>query len=249
MTRDRSTPDVVMVFVKAPSPGQVKTRLLPALSPEEAAALYRCLVDGTLDVVTRLQGIQVVVAYAPDARFPDLAWLGPSLTMIVQHGPTLGDRLVHAFEWAFAQGARRVIALGSDAPDLSTAWVQEALDALTRNDVVIGPTTDGGYHLIGLTCPRPELFVDMPWSSPEVLATTRERIGRLRLRVHQLAPVSDVDTPQDMQRYLSVGSPRPSCEGRGSPSQQTPLRRFLQGGVWRAPTYDDGAAAPSLTRS
>ena len=200
--------DILLVFVKAPSPGRVKTRLLPAFSPEQAASVYRCLVSHTMAVVTRLQEIQIVVAYAPDARFPDVAWLHPQPRMMIQQGQTLGDRLVHAFDWAFARGDRRVVALGSDAPDLSTDWIQDAFVAMTRNDVVLGRATDGGYHLIGLTRPQPELFVDIPWSSPRVLARTREHIDRLHLRVHQLEPIADVDTPQDAQRYLStVDSP------------------------------------------
>lgn len=200
-------PDIVMVFVKAPSPGRVKTRLLPVLSAEEAASAYRWMVRDTLDVVARLPAVHTVVTYAPDRQFPDLTWLDRSLHMVVQHGSTLGERLTHAFAWAFARGARRAIVLGSDAPDLSTEWVHEALDALGGHDVVIGPTTDGGYHLIGLTRPQPELFLNIPWSSPHVLAATRAQIDRLHLTVHQLLPVSDVDTPQDMRRHLSASSP------------------------------------------
>ena len=178
----RSRPcDYLMVFVKAPSPGEVKTRLAPALSADEAADVYRCLVRDTLAVVRRLRGVQVVVAYSGNTAFPTLAWLrdgrplasgrllwGFKPQVIPQQGRTLGDRLIHAFGWAFSKGARRVVAVGSDAPELSASWVRQAFRELHHRPVVLGPTSDGGYQLIGLDAPYPALFVDMPWSSAQL---------------------------------------------------------------------------------
>lgn len=213
----RTTGHWLLVFVKAPTPGAVKTRLLPLLSAAEAAQLYRGLVVDTLKVAKRLRNIHVVVAYAADRTFPDLAWLDAKPPMLFQHGRTLGERLSQAFEWAFEQGARHVVALGSDAPDLSTRWVGQSFQALTRCDVVVGPTTDGGYQLIGLTRPHPELFVDMPWSSPRLFGQTLDRIGRLNLSVRCLDLVADLDTPEDVHRYLAQRS-----RGRGQ------TRRYLR---------------------
>ena len=201
----RVTPTWALVFVKAPSPGLVKTRLLSALSGEEAAALYRTLVRDTLEALAAVPNLHCVVAYAPDPAFPDLAWLG-EYPMVRQEGGTLGARLQHAFAWAFAQGAARVLAIGSDAPALSPEWLRGACEALARVDVVIGPTRDGGYQLIGLRRPHPELFTDMPWSTPHLCARTRERAARLGLRAHCLEPVEDVDTPDDLRRYLTSRS-------------------------------------------
>jgi len=226
----------LIVFVKAPVPGQVKTRLLSLLSDEEACQLYRCLVLDTLEAVKLLRNVRVVVAYAADPAFPDLAWLNHDCTMFLQQGETLGERLIHAFEWAFAQPAphqfvgtkirrgdvrtddpkirrrsgvqaigagqaRSVVALGSDAPDLSTQWVRQAFHGLVHCDVVVGPTVDGGYQLIGLVKPHPELFVDMPWSSSRLFNQTLDRLKRLRLSVHVLSPIADLDTPDDLHRY------------------------------------------------
>lgn len=202
---------VVMIFVKAPSLGAVKTRLLPILSPTQAAQLYRCLVADTLQIVSRVDGAQALVAYAPNDEFPDLSWLSSELEgsvsipeAIRQEGSTLGDRLIHACERAFARGARRVVVLGSDAPELPEDWVANALASLDSCDVVLGPATDGGYHLIGLSQPRPALFTQMPWSSPELLDRTLERIQRLKLRVRCLQPVADLDTPDDLKRYVAT---------------------------------------------
>ena len=121
--------------------------------------------------------------------------------MFLQFGTTLGERLVHAFRWSFDQHADRVVVMGSDAPDLSGAWVRRAFLELRQCEVVVGPTVDGGYHLIGLTQPHPELFVDMPWSSPTLFGRTLQRIGELGLAVRCLEPVADLDTPEDLHQY------------------------------------------------
>jgi len=204
------TDNWLLVFVKAPSPGAVKTRLLPGWSPAEAAGLYQALVRDTLEAVRPLREIHVVVAYAPDAGFPDLGWLDGSLALVPQEGRTLGERLTHGFAWAFRQGARRVAALGSDAPELSGAWVRQAFEELRQADVVVGPTRDGGYHLIGLSRPQPALFAGMPWSSPRLLARTLEQVARLGLRLRCVDPIDDLDTPEDVERYLRGTGRRPA---------------------------------------
>jgi hypothetical protein len=193
----------LIIFVKAPTPGEVKTRLLPLLSAKQAAWLYQCLVQDTLEVASRLRSIQVVVAYAADHRVPDLAWLDSKPPMFLQNGQTLGERLIKAFQHAFAWHARHVVVIGSDAPDLMTAWIRQAFVALTHDDVVLGPTRDGGYHLIGLNRLYRELFVDMPWSSPELFGQTLDRITHLGVSVRCLEPVADLDTPEDLRRYLA----------------------------------------------
>ncbi|MBI3088170.1 MAG: TIGR04282 family arsenosugar biosynthesis glycosyltransferase [Candidatus Omnitrophica bacterium] len=198
-------PTWALVFVKAPSPGLVKTRLLSVLSAEEAAALYRTLVRDTLEALAAVPNLHRVVAYAADPAFPDLTWLG-AYPMVRQEGETLGARLQHAFAWAFAQGAARVIAVGSDAPALSPDWLREACEALARVDVVLGPTRDGGYQLIGLRRLSPELFADMPWSTSALCDRTLERAACLGLRARCLAPVEDLDTPDDLRRYLASRS-------------------------------------------
>ena len=197
----------ILVFLKAPSVGQVKTRLIPALSPAQARELYRCLVLDTVDTIGRLRGVQPVAAYAGNAEFPDLSWLGSrggvrGWPYVRQRGASLGERLVHACRWAFAAGASRVVVIGSDAPELSAAWLREAVESLDRCEAVIGPATDGGYHLIGFTKLHPALFHRMPWSTAALLDRTLARARQLRLRVHRLAPVSDLDTPDDLRRYL-----------------------------------------------
>jgi len=199
----RETAEWLLVFVKAPSPTEVKTRLTSQLSPEDAAYLYRCLVRDTLEVARRLTRAHLVIAYAANREFPDVRWLDEPPPMFLQHGRSLGERLGHAFRWAFDQRARRVVVMGSDAPEISASWIRQAFGRLARYDVVLGPTEDGGYHLIGLTQPHPELFEEMPWSTPKLLGQTIQRIGQLGLSVACLESVADLDTPEDVSRVMA----------------------------------------------
>ena len=194
---------VLLVFVKAPTPGRAKTRCVPFLTPDQATQLYGALVRDTLRVISELRQMQPIITYAADERFPDLRWLDTELPMMAQRGATLGDRLIRAFDEAFSHGAPSVLALGSDAPELSSGWLGQALEALRRHDLVVGPTRDGGYHLIGLTRPQPTLFRDMPWSQPQLLTATLAEAARLGLSVQRLAPIEDLDTPEDLKRYLA----------------------------------------------
>ena len=199
----RLTDQWLLIFVKAPAPGQVKTRLRPWLSPDQAAQLYRCLAQDTLAAATRVQGVRVALAYAANAAFPDCAWLDAKAPVVLQEGADLGERLTRAFRWAFRRKAQRVVIIGSDAPHLSARWLAQAFRALGRADVVLGPTTDGGYHLIGLNEANPALFAGMPWSTSRLLANTLGRIEQLRARVHCLRPIADLDTPKDVRRYAA----------------------------------------------
>jgi len=132
-----------------------------------------------------------------------LRWLEVDVPMMLQEGATLGERLTRAFAQAFAQHPTPVIALGSDAPELTADWICEAVAALSRHDVVVGPTHDGGYHLIGLTRQQPALFHNMPWSQPGLLSATLAEAARLGLSYHCLDLIHDLDTPEDLQRYLA----------------------------------------------
>jgi rSAM/selenodomain-associated transferase 1 len=191
---------VLLVFLKHPETGTVKTRLAPALGPETAAELYRALCEEVLDATVPGPGeYERLVFFAPpEAAEAVRAWL-PGLRLLPQVGEDLGARMSAAFDQAFEGGAERVAIVGTDSPALSRATVAEALDALDRADVVLGPAEDGGYYLLALRQPRPELFEGMPWSTPAVLGETLARAKRGALRVHQLGRRGDIDTPADLQ--------------------------------------------------
>lgn len=198
MTRD----PVIIVMAKAPSPGQVKTRLVPALSEGDAADLAGCFVQDTVSKVRQIVR-DVIVAFTPSAGRAVLEPLVPSdVAWAEQKGNDLGDRLAGAIEQACAQGFSPVLVLGTDSPTLPASCLGSAVRLLDSRsaDVVLGPSDDGGYYLIGLRQPCRGLFQNVPWSSPEAYAWTANNARRAGLRLISLPRWYDVDTPADLVR-------------------------------------------------
>jgi rSAM/selenodomain-associated transferase 1 len=193
--------DVLAVFVKDPRPGTVKSRLAAALGAEAAAAVYRVLAEG---VVRRTaprsdEYDRVIVFDPPDAKRSVGEWLGVEAAALVPQSPgDIGVRMERAFEELFARGARRVALTGTDVPALEREDVRGALESLDEHDVAIGPATDGGYYLIALKRPHPELFDGIGWSGPDVLADTLDRASQRDLSVRVLRTIGDVDTVEDL---------------------------------------------------
>jgi rSAM/selenodomain-associated transferase 1 len=192
----------IVVFAKAPEPGKVKTRLIPALGEAGAAALHRRLVMHSLRAAQEADLGPVELWCAPDTRHAFFAEcerdFGVSLHS--QCEGDLGARMRRAIE-TILERAKRAILVGSDIPALSAQYLRDAERALSgARDVVIGPAEDGGYVLIGLERSDPELFRDIPWGEPEVLAETRGRIAALRWRCFELPALWDVDRPEDLKR-------------------------------------------------
>jgi rSAM/selenodomain-associated transferase 1 len=188
------------VFVKQPRPAAVKTRLAPALGADAAAELYRALVEHVLEATTP-EGSEyerLVFYDPPDAAEAMRAWL-PAGRLRRQSAGDLGARLADAFARTFARGAQRVAIVGSDVPGLTRGVVVAAFDALEQADVVLGPAHDGGYYLVALREPRPELFRHVSWSTPSVLQQTLALATSAGLRVVQLAPQRDLDTLDDLR--------------------------------------------------
>lgn len=192
--------DILLVFVKEPRPGAVKTRLVPALGAEGAAALYRALADEEIAQTAPRGGeYERLFFFAPaGARGALEAWL-PRETLLPQEGPDLGARMSAAFEEAFRRGAARVAIVGTDAPFVSRVEVREAFRALDDHDLVIGPAYDGGYCLLALRRPQPAIFEGIAWSTASVLRATMERAAALGLSTHQLEPLPDIDTLEDVR--------------------------------------------------
>jgi rSAM/selenodomain-associated transferase 1 len=200
---ERAMNDPVIIFLKTPRPGLVKTRLARSLGDQAACAAYRQLVDTLLENLKAVEGVQL--RYAPDDAQAEIApWLRPGWTSAPQGDGDLGNRLVAAFAHAFARGAERVLILGSDCPSVTPGDLAAGFEMLHRLDVVLGPAEDGGYWLIGLRELRPELFVDMPWSTSRVLPLTLERARNRALSVGQLRELADVDTERDWLKFLGA---------------------------------------------
>lgn len=196
----------VVIMAKVPQPGTVKTRLCPPLSPQTAADLYRAFLLDKIAQVRELTHAQATIAYTPEESRQVFAELAPDCLLIPQQGDGLGERLLNSFAQCFAAGYTGVLAIDSDTPHLPTAYVQQAVDlvSLPQTDVVLGPTEDGGYYLIGLRAVYRELFLDMPWSTAAVVPETRRRAEALGLNIAWLPSWFDIDTAEELQRLQTM---------------------------------------------
>ena len=194
----------VLVFVKHPEPGRVKTRLAATLGAEPAAEIYRRLVA---EVFARLpDDAQAIACFDPPGRREEIErWLnriaaGKALHFLPQAAGDLGARLTHAFAETFALGYGQVAATGTDCVEIDAPIFTEAWTALDTHDMALGPSRDGGYYLIALTAACAPLFENIPWSTGRVLAETLARAASKNLRVHLLPMRHDVDTEEDWRR-------------------------------------------------
>ena len=193
----------LIVFVRAPRPGTVKTRLAQALGAERACAAYRRLAEELFSRLSTLE--QVELRFAPDdARAEIKQWQRDSWELQPQGEGDLGQRLRAAFAQAFTNGARRVVIIGSDCPAVSVQDIQDAWAALRTSDVVLGPARDGGYWLIGLRQPRTGLFDAVAWGTEAVLSQTLRAAQAAGLKVRLLRELYDVDTEPDWQEFLAT---------------------------------------------
>lgn len=204
----------VGVIAEAPLPGRCKATLLAAHSAEWVAGLYAAMLRDTLDGLQSVDAEHYVVFVAPvdegdeetgNARaFEVLARHVPApWELLPQEGADLGARLEHAFGVLFARGVSYALLAASDAPSVPTVPLTEALaDEATRSEILVGPSEDGGYYVIGMPRVEPRLMRDIPWSTPAVMETTRARCRGLGLTLRELPPWYDVDEPSDVLRLL-----------------------------------------------
>ena len=194
----------LILFTRYPEPGRTKTRLIPALGAQGAAALQQRMSEA---MVARMRRFAAAYPVTPEIRYAGgnqramEAWLSSFIPSLPQGEGDLGERMRRAFARAFAQGARQVVVIGADCPGLTPALFAQAFGALERKDLVLGPAMDGGYYLIGLSQPAPALFSQIPWGSGEVLAATLKRAQSLNLSTHTLEPLADVDRPEDLRHF------------------------------------------------
>ena len=190
----------IVVMAKAPVAGFAKTRLIPALGADGAARLAARLLDHALQQARGAALGPVTLACAPDtthAAFAALALQG-GVWLLPQGEGDLGARMQRQFDTAFERGARSVVLIGTDAPGLTAATLRLAASALDTADAVFVPAADGGYALIGLRRPVPALFENMPWSTSELMACTRERLALAGALHHELPVLHDIDEPADL---------------------------------------------------
>lgn len=212
MTSETGT---IIVFAKPPVPGSVKTRLVPTLSPEDAARLHLAALSDTLVIASQASDrVELHLAGRPDDAI-EMRRRFSGAEVCLQRGEDLGARLANAFDEAFARGVERVVIVGSDHPTLPPARLSEALESLGGADAVIGPTSDGGYYAVGLRrdCwpAARTLFRSVPWSTPHVFEETVRRARGSALAVTILDGWYDVDGPADLERLSRDARPGSAC--------------------------------------
>ena len=192
----------IIVMAKAPLAGSVKTRLAGILAPDEIAELAACFLLDTVSSAKQV-GLPVFLAYSPEGgRSVIEPIVGDDVRWVCQQGADLGARMLSAFSHAAGQGFSPLVMVGTDSPNLPPASYQAALEGLQHEDVdvALGRADDGGYYLLGMQAPYPALLAGVSWSGPEVYDQTLRNAARAGLRVREIAPWYDVDTPEDLRR-------------------------------------------------
>lgn len=205
-TRTASDPVTVIVFARAPEPGAVKRRLIPALGAGGAARLYERMLEATVHTAARAGVGPVQLWGTPTIEHPVFEALAKEgeVALHLQRGPDLGARMRDALERALRCAAGAIL-VGSDCPSLHADDLREAARRLQAgDDAVLGPALDGGYYLIGLARPMPDLFCGMSWGSEEVLALTRRRLEAADARWSELALRRDIDRPSDLEHLQAM---------------------------------------------
>lgn len=219
----------IIIFAKAPVPGEVKTRMCPPLAPDEAASLHGSLVMDAVERTRSLRGFDIFLACSPGMDHPFFQTLAARhhIRLCDQVGADLGQRMDHALTAAFNHGYAHALLAGTDIPNLTARHYERAKALLQTTDVVLGPTEDGGYYLVGAKRPVPALFADIPWSTGEVLTQSRARADGAGLVVGLLDPERDFDTFDDIRAFLhdDAGSGRQTLSTRTGNVLHTLLQR------------------------
>ena len=196
----------VAIMAKAPRPGDVKTRLCPPLSPAQAADLGRAFLLDKIAQVRALPGVTPAIAFTPETERALFEGLAPGFTLVPQRGDDLGARLHGTLDELLRRGHAAALAIDSDTPSLPSEFLEQAVEVSRADDVdvVLGPTEDGGYYLVGVREARGELFQAIPWSTAAVLTTTLARARAAGLQAACLPSWFDVDTPADLDRLRAA---------------------------------------------
>jgi uncharacterized protein len=216
-----------IIMAKQPQVGKTKTRLCPPFTPAEAAALAEALLLDTLDVVARIPGTALAVAITPvEARVYFEQISPPGTLLLPVQGSSIGDCLSMALNNLLESGFTKALALNADGPSLPPEYLSQAVDLLDTHELVLGPSLDGGYYLIGMKKFIPQVFNRIAWSTERVLLQTLEQANALGLKYALTPEWYDVDTAKDVER-LGVDVENISAE------RLVHTRQFLNNLDWK----------------
>jgi rSAM/selenodomain-associated transferase 2/rSAM/selenodomain-associated transferase 1 len=209
----------LILFARYPVAGRVKTRLIPALGAEGAAALHRRLLLRTLRTASaacRVAKADLEIHFDGGSERALQHWLGDGWRYVQQGEGDLGPRMARAFERSFRDGATQTVIIGSDCPTLTTDSLVAAFDCLSTTPAVLGPANDGGYYLIGLSKPVPELFQDIAWGTETVFTDSVRRLEQVGIKPSLLSPLDDLDRPEDLPVWKRITQMEEADLGRVS---------------------------------
>jgi hypothetical protein len=189
--------------MKYPERGRVKTRLAASMGDERALELYKRFLLNILSTLNKGTFLFYLCFYPADALESLRKWMGGDYLYMPQQGENLGERMKNGFIEAFTLNFKRVVLIGSDIPDLPLEFIEEAFASIREKDCVIGPSSDGGYYLIGFKDTKfsPQVFKGIPWSTERVFEETMKILEREGLTVHTLRPLRDIDTIDDLRKF------------------------------------------------
>ncbi len=193
--------ETLIIYSRYPEPGKTKTRMIPALGASGAADLQRKMTEHTLKTAKQLRNsrnIQIEVHFTGGNKQLMSDWLGQDINYIPQAVGDLGNKMNSSFQQAFNVHNQRVVTIGIDCPDINLEILNNAFDSLYQKELVLGVAEDGGYYLIGMQKPIPQLFQNIDWGTKIVLEQTKAIANKLNLNVQYLTTLSDVDYPQDL---------------------------------------------------
>ncbi len=191
----------ILLFVKFPGKGSVKTRLAKDIDPGFVQILYRNFVFDMLETLAKANLPIIVYFYPPESGAAVSKWLGGNYLYVPQNGSDLGERMKNAFKDVFERGFSKAVIIGSDIPDLKISILEMAFNSLHANDMVVGPSADGGYYLIGFRHDSflPEVFKGISWGTDTVLKDTLKILREKNYKAHFLPELRDVDTIEDLK--------------------------------------------------
>ncbi|MCF6155466.1 MAG: glycosyltransferase [Candidatus Brocadia sp.] len=204
--------NALIVFLKYPEPGKVKTRLAKALGDEKACAIYKSLAEGVIkNIISKnSRTFNIHILFTPADKVNEIKdWLRPLLNSdqgvdthhIPQEGKDLGERMLNAFQQILQEKHyKNAIIIGTDCPGTDASLIEDAFEVLKKKDIVIGPCRDGGYYLLGMSSLVLDLFKDIDWSTDRVFDQTMKKINKNNLSYNILKTLTDIDTREDLYR-------------------------------------------------
>ncbi len=193
----------LIIFAREPQNGQVKTRLLKGLRAPEVTRLYKAFIRDILNAAELVRCTEKAIYYTGPKTIPFLSRFRKKIALFEQKGKNLGERMYDAFKESRKLGYEKTVIIGTDTPDIRPVHIQNAFRRLSDHDIVLGPSRDGGYYLLGLKRPYRALFDDIPWGTQHVLPLTLKKAKWLKKKVIELRPLEDIDTMSDLEKFVT----------------------------------------------